>query len=164
MPAASFPPGALLHLDPIDEIERLERDTTPWLRTRLSEPQLRRLETRWAGCRTVLPGREQVVCHGDPWFGNMLAVDGKLSALLDWGDACLADPALDLVAQLHLTGDPGRAVISEYVRQRGPLEDLDERVECYRLVREATGLAYALRNAIDEELEDASTKIAALLE
>jgi RNA polymerase sigma factor (sigma-70 family) len=161
---ASFPPGALLRLDPLPELERLERHTWPWLRTRLSDEQLRRLGARWEDCRNVLPGRERVVCHGDAWFGNMLVSGRRLSALLDWEDACVADPALDLAAQWHLDGDAPTRVIGEYIRLRGPLADLDERIEGYRLIREVAGLAYLLRNGIGEELSDALAKIVSLLD
>ena len=34
--------------------------------------------------------------HGDPHPANLLATDGDLAALLDWGDATAGDPASDL--------------------------------------------------------------------
>jgi macrolide phosphotransferase len=162
--ASSFSSGALLQLDPLPEFERLERQTWSWLQTQFPEEQLRRLEARWADCRDVLPGRERVVCHGDAWFGNMLMSGRRFSALLDWEDACVADPALDLAAQWHLDGDAPTRVIGEYIRLRGPLADLDERIEAYRLLREIAGLAYLLRNGIGEELDDALAKIVSLLD
>jgi aminoglycoside phosphotransferase (APT) family kinase protein len=163
-PPADFPDGALLELDPLPEIQRLVRETTPWLRERLSRPDLERLETRWADCRNDLPERERVVCHGDAWFGNMLMSRGRFSALVDWEDACVADPALDLAAQRHLEGDAPDAVIGEYVRLRGRTDELERRIEGYRLVRETAGLAYLLRNGIAEELDDAFSKVVSLLD
>ena len=163
-PPADFPDGALLELDPLPEIQRLVRETTPWLRERLSRPDLERLETRWADCRNDLPDRELVVCHGDAWFGNMLMSRGRFSALVDWEDACVADPALDLAAQRHLEGNVSDAVLEEYVRLRGRTDDLDRRIEGYRLVREAVGLAHLLRNGIEEEFDDALSKVVSLLD
>jgi aminoglycoside phosphotransferase (APT) family kinase protein len=164
IPTSAFPQGALLDLDPIPEVERLDRETTPWLRERLSRAQRDALEGRWARSVEVLHGRNRVVSHGDAWFGNMLATSGRFSALLDWEDACVADPVLDLAAQLHLAGEAGPSVITEYVRLRGPIDDLDGRVEVYRLIREVAGLAYLLRNGIEEELADALVKIVAVID
>jgi len=164
VPASAFPAGALQELDPLPEIERLARETTPWLHERLSRPELERLDARWAECRTALPGRERVVCHGDAWFGNMLVSDGRFSALVDWEDTCVADPALDLAAQRHLDGDAWDAVIEGYIGPRGRTNDLDRRIEGYRLIREAAGLAYLLRNGIADELDDALSKVVSLLD
>lgn len=42
--------------------------------------------------------------HGDPHPGNVLLHDGRLSALIDFGDLCGGDPASDLgAAWLHFT-------------------------------------------------------------
>ncbi len=164
VPTSAFPRDALLDLDPLREIRRLDGETTPWLRERLPRAQRDALEGRWARSSEVLHGRTPVVCHGDAWFGNMLVSSGRLSALLDWEDACVADPVLDLVAQLHLAGGSGPSVITEYVQLRGPIDDLDGRLEGYRLVRETAGLAYLLRNGIEEELADALAKIVAVLD
>jgi aminoglycoside phosphotransferase (APT) family kinase protein len=94
----------------------------------------------------------------------MLVSDGEFSVVVDWEDASIADPALDLAAQRHLEGDASDAVIEEYVRLRGRTADLDRRIEGYRLVREAAGLAYLLRNGITEELDDALAKVVDLLD
>jgi aminoglycoside phosphotransferase (APT) family kinase protein len=164
VPTSAFPQGALLDLDPIPEVERLVRETTPWLRERLSRAQRDALEGRWARSAEVLHERKRVVSHGDAWLGNMLVTSGRFSALLDWEDACIADPVLDLAAQLHLAGEAGPSVMTEYVRLLGPIDDLDERVEGYRLIREVAGMAYLLRNGIEEELADALAKIGAVLD
>ena len=34
--------------------------------------------------------------HGDFWPGNVLWHDGHIAALLDWEDACIGDPLIDL--------------------------------------------------------------------
>ena len=38
----------------------------------------------------------QVLNHGDFWPGNLLWLDGRLSGVVDWEDASLADPLADL--------------------------------------------------------------------
>jgi hypothetical protein len=55
-------------------------------------------------------------------------------------------------------------VIGEDVRRRGRTGELEQRIEGYRLVREAAGLAYLLRNGIAEELDDALAKVVDLLD
>jgi aminoglycoside phosphotransferase (APT) family kinase protein len=37
-----------------------------------------------------------VVAHGDLHFRHLLVHDGHASGVIDWGDVCLADPAVDL--------------------------------------------------------------------
>ncbi|MFJ9248271.1 aminoglycoside phosphotransferase family protein [Streptomyces sp. NPDC101776] len=41
--------------------------------------------------------REPVWCHGDFHTGNLLTVDGRLSAVIDFGGLGMGDPACDLV-------------------------------------------------------------------
>lgn len=36
--------------------------------------------------------------HGDPAPGNLLAIDGRLSAVIDFGTLAVGDPACDLIA------------------------------------------------------------------
>jgi aminoglycoside phosphotransferase (APT) family kinase protein len=43
--------------------------------------------------------------HGDLHAQNVLVEDGKLSAIIDWGDLCQGDPATDLAAIWMLLGD-----------------------------------------------------------
>ncbi len=41
--------------------------------------------------------------HGDYWPGNVLWRNGQLAAIIDWEDACLGDPLIDLaIARLDL--------------------------------------------------------------
>jgi aminoglycoside phosphotransferase (APT) family kinase protein len=44
--------------------------------------------------------------HGDLHPGNVLMHDGKLSAVIDWGDMCVGDPATDLAALWLLLPNP----------------------------------------------------------
>ncbi|MBB4765211.1 aminoglycoside phosphotransferase family protein [Amorphoplanes digitatis] len=48
--------------------------------------------------------------HGDLMSGNVLVADGRLAAVIDFGTACAADPAGDLLAAWYLfSGDSRRA-------------------------------------------------------
>jgi aminoglycoside phosphotransferase (APT) family kinase protein len=56
-------------------------------------------------------GRGQVV-HGDLHVRHLL-LDGDLGAagVIDWGDVCLADPAVDLAIAYAAFGGPARAAL-----------------------------------------------------
>jgi aminoglycoside phosphotransferase (APT) family kinase protein len=56
------------------------------------------VETGMAWLRANLPDRDGPprLVHGDVTFANMLAHEGRLTALLDWEVTCLGDPAKDL--------------------------------------------------------------------
>lgn len=57
----------------------------------------------------------QVLTHGDLIPGNVLVADGRLAAVIDWGYASLADPALDLVAAWSLLGARARVPFRDLV-------------------------------------------------
>ncbi|MCM3523350.1 phosphotransferase, partial [Curtobacterium sp. P97] len=69
------------------------------------------LATSWSG--------EPVWFHGDLAPGNLLAVDGRLSAVIDFGVCGVGDPACDLVIAWTWLGVAGRAAFRDAV-------DLDE--------------------------------------
>jgi len=50
--------------------------------------------------------------HGDLLPGNLLVVDGRLSAVIDWGGLNVGDPACDLQPAWNMfTGDAGSSRI-----------------------------------------------------
>ena len=63
--------------------------------------------------------------HGDLLPGNLLVVDGRLSAVIDWGGLNMGDPACDLQPAWNLfTGGSRRTFLAELqadepVRLRG---------------------------------------------
>jgi len=55
------------------------------------------------------PQTEAVLLHGDFWPGNLLWQQERLAAVVDWEDACLGDPLVDLgPARLELLWAWGR--------------------------------------------------------
>jgi len=46
---------------------------------------------------------DQALCHGDLVTEHVLARDGRLSGVIDWGDARVTDPAIDLAWALNAT-------------------------------------------------------------
>jgi aminoglycoside phosphotransferase (APT) family kinase protein len=69
------------------------------------------LERRWP-----LPAEgEAVLLHGDFWPGNLLWQGERLAAVIDWEDACLGDPLVDLgPARLELLWAWGEAAVESF--------------------------------------------------
>jgi aminoglycoside phosphotransferase (APT) family kinase protein len=69
---------------------------------------------------------EATLCHGDMHVRHVLFdEDGLLSGVIDWGDLCIGDPAMDLIAVYAMLGPPHReafwqeyGVVSEGLRVR----------------------------------------------
>ncbi|WP_337926533.1 aminoglycoside phosphotransferase family protein [Kribbella sandramycini] len=68
--------------------------------------------------------------HADLHTRHLYAADGRLTAILDWGDACYGDPLYDL-ARLTMTADPA-TVLTAYGLH--PTLDLARTLSRYRLV------------------------------
>jgi aminoglycoside phosphotransferase (APT) family kinase protein len=66
------------------------------------------------------PGRV-TLAHGDLHFRHVLAgVDGRLAGVIDWGDACVASPGIDLVLYWSAFEADGRAALLDAY---GPVTD-----------------------------------------
>jgi aminoglycoside phosphotransferase (APT) family kinase protein len=62
-----------------------------------------------------------VVCHGDLHMRHLLVDDGlALAGVIDWGDICRGDPAIDLPLFWSLLPPAGR---SEFIAEYGPIAD-----------------------------------------
>jgi aminoglycoside phosphotransferase (APT) family kinase protein len=59
------------------------------------------------------PPEAPVVAHGDLHFRHLLVLDGRASGVIDWGDVCLADPAIDLPLLWAFVPPAGRAAFLE---------------------------------------------------
>ena len=110
---------------PVDPMQR------GWPRARLdaTRDQLARLvaDGTWAGDPAVAallgeagsldpPGGEPVLVHGDLHVRHLLlAPDGGAAGVIDWGDVCLADPAVDLALAWTAFSGPARdAFVAAY--------------------------------------------------
>jgi len=65
------------------------------------------------------PQATRVICHGDLQPLNVLANDGKLSGVLDWGATVVAHPAVDygaVVAIMATAPVPGPAIVRPLIR------------------------------------------------
>jgi aminoglycoside phosphotransferase (APT) family kinase protein len=50
----------------------------------------------WLASHQPEPRSPLVLCHGDSWGGNLLVDDGKVTGVIDWTVATVAEPALDI--------------------------------------------------------------------
>jgi aminoglycoside phosphotransferase (APT) family kinase protein len=67
--------------------------------------------------------------HGDFWFGNTIWRDGRLTGIIDWDGAAIADPARDVAGARNdlalLSGARAADLfLARYESARGPLHDL----------------------------------------
>ena len=76
------------------------------------------------------PDGEPVVVHGDLHLRHLLVgPDGLATGVIDWGDSCLADPALDLsLAFSAFTGPARAALLAAYGRPLDEARELRARV------------------------------------
>jgi aminoglycoside phosphotransferase (APT) family kinase protein len=61
--------------------------------------------------------------HGDLMRPNLLVVDGRLAAVIDFGAVGVGDPAMDLVAAWSVFGRGGRRVFRDALREEAGLDD-----------------------------------------
>jgi len=82
------------------------------------------------GTAQARPGQAAVICHGDLHVRHLLVDAGGLAlGVIDWGDLCLADPAIDLsLAYAAFTGRPRAELFAAYGRSPGPEQELRARV------------------------------------
>ena len=85
---------------PIDPLGRAEMG----FRVRLARERLAELgwappgaEDVFQTALTLPPPERLAIVHGDLHLRHAFVADGRLSGVIDWGDVCRADPAVDLV-------------------------------------------------------------------
>lgn len=148
----------------------------PWKRAtpRAKAPQARetlaRLSTRTgrpADCRTLAllddaesldePTGEPTLVHGDLHFRHLLVTgrtSPRASGVIDWGDTCLGDPAMDLaIAYMAFTGRARQAFLDAY----GPVDD--ERATRARVVAIYLSAALA-EQAVGDGMADVASEAA----
>jgi aminoglycoside phosphotransferase (APT) family kinase protein len=74
-------------------------------------------------------GNPPTLIHGDFWFGNTIWEDGRLTGIIDWDGAAIADPARDVAGARNdlalLSGARAADIfLARYESERGPLADL----------------------------------------
>jgi aminoglycoside phosphotransferase (APT) family kinase protein len=78
------------------------------------------VDALFAAALELGPSVAEALVHGDLHGRHVLVHRGALSGVIDWGDVCRADPAIDLVLVWSYLPEPGReAFFGEY----GPVSD-----------------------------------------
>lgn len=127
-----------VHGTPLDQLPTdFRRGETPAERiARIVGQPPKKPDALWERVAGVLPRASEGVTanastliHGDYWFGNTIWLDGRLTGIIDWDGARIADPALDVsIARNDIvvfSGPPmADLFLSGYERARGPLAGL----------------------------------------
>lgn len=96
----------------------------------LREPEIRQ---RLAAYKLPLSPNKPTLLHGDFWPGNCLWLAGELTAVIDWEDACLGDPLIDLAQSRSeiawIFGPEAVEIFTGHYRQQ---ISLDDRTLAYR--------------------------------
>ena len=95
--------------------ERL--DTSEALGVWTPSPEVERI---LAQAEQLEPSRHRVVTHGDLHLRHVLVENGALSGVIDWGDMCRSDPAIDLMLVWSLLPRSGR---ERFVGEYGPVDE-----------------------------------------
>lgn len=66
------------------------------------------------------PTDVKATLHGDLHARHVLVENGRLSAVIDWGDVCVGDPSIDVQLAWSLLPPAGRA---RFVQSYGPIDD-----------------------------------------
>lgn len=124
---------------------------------------LRRWESRLEDVR--LWHFQPTVVHGDLTATHVLVHDERISGILDWGDAMVADPADDLAWLLVAAPQEALdAILEAYLLRRTELRDphLSERAMLAGELALARWLLYGVRSGQDDVVDDAVAMLADL--
>jgi aminoglycoside phosphotransferase (APT) family kinase protein len=66
------------------------------------------------------PSTRRVLTHGDLHVRHLLVRHGRVSGVIDWGDMCRSDPAIDLMLVWSLLPPAGR---ERFVEAYGPIDE-----------------------------------------
>jgi aminoglycoside phosphotransferase (APT) family kinase protein len=79
-----------------------------------------RVEELLAEAQRLPPPEQPVLVHGDLHFRHVLVDGGAVSGVIDWGDVCRSDPAIDLPLLWSFVPPKGRPA---FLEAYGPVND-----------------------------------------
>lgn len=116
--------------DQLDSIAMFERDLYEQFRARIRE--------KYRFC----PNDIRQLIHRDFGFNNTLALDGKITGVIDWDDMAYGDPLYDVAWQDFWKAgfswgkdiDILSAAQQHYSQHGGVPESFQERIDCYKMI------------------------------
>jgi aminoglycoside phosphotransferase (APT) family kinase protein len=137
----------------------------PVLAARLRAAARRRVEAWWEAIASDgrMATARRTVCHHDLWHENLLRREsGGLAGVLDLAHVEIADPAQDFAAPRHFGEAFFERLVAAYVDAGGKFgEGEAHRAWRYWEAREFAGLAWAIENDEQGEVEEGVGKILA---
>jgi aminoglycoside phosphotransferase (APT) family kinase protein len=103
------------------------------------------------------PSPQRVVAHADLGAEHILELDGTLTGIIDWSDAAITDPTLDLA---RLYRDFGPAFLEELLQVYGGLPDATPRIEFFARCAALEDLAYGRATGRREYVRNAQRSFA----
>lgn len=101
------------------------------------------------------PITTQVLCHGDPWGGNMILSSTNKLTLLDWESAVMAPPERDAFMYIGYLGPDFTAFDTGYqMVHKGPMHWNLYRLACYSYRIQLRNLSQWLHSLLHEPLKD----------
>lgn len=162
----NIPTASLLDENPNTplNLSTLWETVSPVLHTHLEREEYRIAESWqrsdiWATARHAFSPR---LIHGDPWGENILLNEtlDKIVGVIDFETIAVGDVALDFAAQKYVGHEFLEAVVSNYQRLGGEVGDrFADRLRWFSMLREISGLAYAINYPESEEFEDGLQKV-----
>jgi len=138
-----------------DDLRLLRAQVVPVLRQRLREDEFLRVEEWWRRFIEVsLERLPSVLTHGDLFPQNLLVSDdnSRLTGVLDWGDAAIADSAYDFATLQAFGNRFSELAMSSYLTQGvSKPEGFETRVQLYWELRSSS--FFSLRASIRENDE-----------
>ena len=170
-----------VHRTPLDQLPAgFRRGETPGERVaRIVSQPPKKSDALWDKVAAILPRAAQGVIanastliHGDYWFGNTIWLDGRLTGIIDWDGARIADPALDVsIARndiIVFSGPPmADLFLDRYEQVRGQLASLVfwDLVACLPPIKWLAGWVEGYQElGVDLPLPDARTRLEAWVE
>lgn len=113
--------------------------------------------------KTVWPIPQQnksVLLHGDFWPGNFLWKDGRLVAVIDWEDAQIGDPLVDVAnSRLEILWASGIDAMHHFTRQYQAMTNIDfSNLPYWDLFAALRPIAKLAAWCIDEDIEETMRK------
>jgi len=143
-PATWSGTGIAADTDRVREVEGMRTTVLPLLPADLTDEGAALLDRCLAGIH------HPVLRHGDLGPEHLLTTDGRITGVIDWTDAALGDPALDLAWLVHRTPtECADALVAAY----GPTQDELARSRDWNLLGPWWEVRYGLMGAGQEYVD-----------